>query len=177
MSTARLEAAQAQAVVRRLNAFRHLSEAAVKTLKEKVSERILRLGAGQDLVSEGEQPNRIRVVLSGWLSRYKTLEDGRRQIVNFVLPGETCDAHVYLLSRMDHAIGTLTPVVYSEIEPEDFEKLAESDRRLAEALPGSPDEDAAIAQIGDLERQLDERAASAVLVGTRSRDQGHSFDR
>ncbi|MBV9529795.1 MAG: Crp/Fnr family transcriptional regulator [Bradyrhizobium sp.] len=134
MSTARLEATQAQVVVRRLSAFRRLSEPAVKALKEAVGERILRVGAGQDLVSEGEQPDRIRVVLSGWLSRYKTLEDGRRQIVNFVLPGETCDAHAYLLSRMDHSIGTLTPVVYSEIEPEEFEELAESDRGLAEAL-------------------------------------------
>src|SRR5262249_21131138 len=107
MSTARLEASQAQVVVRRLSAFRKLSEAAAGALESAIRERILRVGAGQDLVSEGEQLDRIRIVLSGWLSRYKTLEDGRRQIVNFVLPGETCDAHAYLLSRIDHSIGTL----------------------------------------------------------------------
>jgi len=44
------------------------------------------------------------------------LEDGRRQIVNFILPGDTCDAHIYLFSTMDHLIATLTPVVYSELE-------------------------------------------------------------
>jgi CRP-like cAMP-binding protein len=129
-----METTQAQVVVRRLNAFRHLSEAAVSALEKAVRGRVLRIGAGQDLVSEGEQPDRIRIVLSGWLSRYKTLEDGRRQIVNFVLPGETCDAHAYLLSRIDHSIGTLTPVVYSEIEPHQFEELIKSDRGLAEAL-------------------------------------------
>lgn len=129
-----MEATQAQVVVRRLNAFRHLSEAAVSVLEKRVGERVLRVGAGQDLISEGEQLDRIRIVLSGWLSRYKTLEDGRRQIVNFVLPGETCDAHAYLLSRIDHSIGTLTPVVYSEFEREQFEDLVESDRGLAEAL-------------------------------------------
>jgi CRP-like cAMP-binding protein len=129
-----METTQAQVVVRRLNAFRHLSEAAVSALEKTVRGRVLRIGAGQDLVSEGEQPDRIRIVLSGWLSRYKTLEDGRRQIVNFVLPGETCDAHAYLLSRIDHSIGTLTPVVYSEIEPHQFEELIKSDRALAEAL-------------------------------------------
>lgn len=134
MSTVRMETTQAQVVVRRLNAFRHLSEAAVSALEKAVRGRVLRIGAGQDLVSEGEQPDRIRIVLSGWLSRYKTLEDGRRQIVNFVLPGETCDAHAYLLSRIDHSIGTLTPVVYSEIEPHQFEELIKSDRGLAEAL-------------------------------------------
>jgi len=129
-----METTQAQVVVRRLNAFRHLSEAAVSALEKAVRGRVLRIGAGQDLVSEGEQPDRIRIVLSGWLSRYKTLEDGRRQIVNFVLPGETCDAHAYLLSRIDHSIGALTPVVYSEIEPHQFEELIKSDRGLAEAL-------------------------------------------
>src|SRR6516225_8554066 len=95
MSTARLECTQAQTVVRRLSAFRELSESAVTALEKAVGERIVRAGAGQDLVSEGEQLDRIRIVLAGWLSRYKTLEDGRRQIVNFVLPGETCDAHAY----------------------------------------------------------------------------------
>ena len=134
MSTARLECTQAQTVVRRLSAFRELSESAVTALEKAVRERIVRAGAGQDLVSEGEQLDRIRIVLAGWLSRYKTLEDGRRQIVNFVLPGETCDAHAYLLPRIDHSIGTLTPVIYTEIERERFEELVESDRGLAEAI-------------------------------------------
>jgi CRP-like cAMP-binding protein len=129
-----MEITQTQVVIRRLNAFRHLSEPAVSALEKAVRGRVLRLGAGQDLVSEGELPDRIHIVLSGWLSRYKTLEDGRRQIVNFVLPGETCDAHAYLLSRTDHSIGTLTAVVYSEIERLQFEELVESDRGLAEAL-------------------------------------------
>ena len=134
MSTARLECTQAQTVVRRLSAFRELSVSAVTALEKAVGERIVRAGAGQDLVSEGEQLDRIRIVLAGWLSRYKTLEDGRRQIVNFVLPGETCDAHAYLLPRIDHSIGTLTPVIYTEIERERFEELVESDRGLAEAI-------------------------------------------
>jgi len=134
MSTARLECTQAQTVVRRLSAFRELSESAVTALEKAVGERIVRAGAGQHLVSEGEQLDRIRIVLAGWLSRYKTLEDGRRQIVNFVLPGETCDAHAYLLPRIDHSIGTLTPVIYTEIERERFEELVESDRGLAEAI-------------------------------------------
>jgi CRP-like cAMP-binding protein len=134
MSAARVEAAQVQAAVSRLNAFRPLSAEAGAALERSIRERILRSGAGQDLVSEGERPERVHIVLSGWLCRYKTLEDGRRQIVNLVLPGELCDSHAYLLSRMDHSIGTLTPVVYSEIERERFDELTASDQTLAEAL-------------------------------------------
>lgn len=134
MSPTRFDGTQTQVVLRRLGAFRPLSGPAAAALDKAVRERILRLGGGQDLISEGDRPDRIRFVLSGWLARYKTLEDGRRQIVNFVLPGEICDSYSYLLARMDHSIGTLTPVVYSEIERDRFEELVASDRTLAEAV-------------------------------------------
>jgi CRP-like cAMP-binding protein len=134
MSPARFDGTQTQPLIRRLSAFRRLSETGAATIDRAARERILRAGAGQDLISEGDRPDRVRIVLSGWLSRYKTLEDGRRQIVNFILPGDTCDPYGYLLSHMDHSIGTLTPVVYSEIERDRFEELVASDRTLAEAL-------------------------------------------
>lgn len=134
MNLPRIETAQVQAVVRRLNAFRRLSEAVCTSLERVLREHVQRAGVGQDLASEGERPDRIRVLLSGWLARYKTLEDGRRQIVNFILPGEFCDTYTYLLSHRDHSICTLTPVVYSEIDRERFEELMASDRMLAEAL-------------------------------------------
>lgn len=134
MSTVRLDGSLTQSAMRRLNAVRHLSEAATAAFDKALRKRIVRAGAGETLISEGERPDRIRVVLSGWLSRYKILEDGRRQIVNFILPGEICDAFAYLISRMDHSIDALTQVVFSEIEREHFEELIASDRTLLEAL-------------------------------------------
>lgn len=76
----------------------------------------------------------MRLFLSGWAVRYKVLDDGRRQIVNFILPGDTCDAHVYLFSKLDHSVATLTPVVYSELSREAFERLVSSDVSVAEAF-------------------------------------------
>jgi CRP-like cAMP-binding protein len=134
MSPARLDSSQAQPVVRRLNAFRQLTETGVAAVEKALQNRILRAGAHEDLISEGDKPDGVRMLLSGWLCRYKTLEDGRRQIVNFVLPGDTCDAHVFLLSAMDHSIGTLTPVVYAELDRVHFDDLVASDRLVAEAL-------------------------------------------
>jgi CRP-like cAMP-binding protein len=126
--------AQTQPVMRRLSAFRQLSEPATAALDRAVRDKILRVGAGHDLIREGDRPDRIRVILSGWLARYKTLEDGRRQIVNLLLPGDICDAYAYLFAQADHSIGTLTPSVYAEIERDRFEELVASDRTLAEAL-------------------------------------------
>jgi CRP-like cAMP-binding protein len=134
MSTTRGAGTKTDAVIRRLSAFRPIREAAAAAVDRTLRERILRVDAGHDLIVEGDRPDHIRVVLSGWLSRYKTLEDGRRQIVNFILPGDTCDPFAYLLSRQDHSICSLTPVVYSEIERGSFEALIASDSMLAEAL-------------------------------------------
>jgi CRP-like cAMP-binding protein len=134
MSITRGNEAQTEPVIRRLKAFRQISATAAAALDKALRERILREGAGHDLIVEGDRPDRIRVVLSGWLARYKTLEDGRRQIVNFVLPGDTCDAFVYLLARMDHSICSLTQVVYSEIDRERFETLVAGDIGLSEAV-------------------------------------------
>jgi CRP-like cAMP-binding protein len=124
----------AQPVIRRLNVLRPLSEEAVTSLELAILEGLQRAGQGEDLISEGDQVDSVRIVLSGWLYRYKTLEDGRRQIVNFILPGETCDAHAFLLSTMDHSIATLTPAAYADIKRARFEKLVAADRSLAEAF-------------------------------------------
>lgn len=124
----------AQPIVRRLNTLRPLTAQAIAALEQAVLEGLQHAGPGEDLVSEGDTVDSIRFVLSGWLSRYKTLEDGRRQIVNFVLPGETCDAHAYLLPRIDHSIAAVTPVAYAEIKRLRLEKMVADDRSLAEAI-------------------------------------------
>ncbi|HVX75173.1 MAG TPA: Crp/Fnr family transcriptional regulator [Bradyrhizobium sp.] len=128
------ESGQAQPILRRLNALRRLSEVGVAAIKTAVRETVLKAGAGEDLVCEGDRPDVVRLFLSGWAFRYKMLEDGRRQIVNFILPGDTCDAHIYLFSRLDHSIATLTPVVYCELNRESFERLVSVDRSVAEAF-------------------------------------------
>jgi CRP-like cAMP-binding protein len=123
-----------QPVVRKLNTLRQLSEAGIAAIKTAVREKIVKAAAGEDLVCEGDRADTIRMFLSGWACRYKALEDGRRQIVSFVLPGDTCDAHIHLLSIMDHSVATLTPVIYAELDRTAFERLTSADKSVAEAL-------------------------------------------
>lgn len=123
-----------QPVVRRLSALRRLSEAGAAAIKDAVRERIVKAAGGEDLACEGDRCDSVRIFLSGWACRYKTLEDGRRQILSFVLPGDTCDAHIYLLSSMDHSIATLTPVTYSELDGNAFERLMAADRSITDAF-------------------------------------------
>ena len=43
--------------------------------------------AGTELLAEGETTDKLYVVLSGWVLLHRILEDGRRQILDFALPG------------------------------------------------------------------------------------------
>lgn len=45
------------------------------------------VAAGTELIAEGETSNNLYVVLDGWLILDRILEDGRRQILDFALPG------------------------------------------------------------------------------------------
>ncbi|MGX9425747.1 MULTISPECIES: Crp/Fnr family transcriptional regulator [Bradyrhizobium] len=129
-----IEGNPAQPVIRRLNALRRLSDDGIAALERAIREGMQHVGPGEDLISEGDAVHGVRILLSGWLCRYKTLEDGRRQIVNFILPGETCDAYTYLLPVMDHSIASLTPVVYAEVKRAQFEALVAHDSSVAEAF-------------------------------------------
>ncbi|MBI1402496.1 MAG: helix-turn-helix domain-containing protein [Porphyrobacter sp.] len=90
--------------------------------------------ARTDIAREGENPTVIRLLVSGWACRYKDLPDGRRQIVGFFLPGDFCDLNVYILSELDHSIGSLTAVRYYEIQPEQFQDVIDERPRLTRAL-------------------------------------------
>ncbi|MCK1494511.1 Crp/Fnr family transcriptional regulator [Bradyrhizobium sp. 180] len=124
----------AEPVIRRLNVLRPMSAEARQSLEYALLEALQRTRSGEDLISEGDAVDSVRLVLSGWLCRYKTLEDGRRQIVNFIFPGESCDAHAFLMPAIDHSIATMTPVVYAEIKRAHVESLVANHRSLAEAF-------------------------------------------
>ncbi len=68
-----------------------------------------------DISVEGTLPRSVMLVQEGMAVRYRNLPDGRRQIMTFLIPGDLCDPHVFLLKTMDHSIGTITAVRASSI--------------------------------------------------------------
>ncbi|MGP7796498.1 Crp/Fnr family transcriptional regulator [Sphingomonas sp. CLY1604] len=88
----------------------------------------------RDLIREGDRPRNVNLIVEGWAFRYKTLEDGRRQIIAFYLPGDLCDPNGYILKEMDHSVGALTAVRYVEIARERIEALTAMGPRLDQAL-------------------------------------------
>jgi CRP-like cAMP-binding protein len=63
---------------------------------------------GQTIIDEGEKVRDIHLVLTGLAARTKFLEDGQRQIMAFLVPGDLCDVEVFVLEAMDHAITALS---------------------------------------------------------------------
>jgi CRP-like cAMP-binding protein len=48
----------------------------------------IEINVGAYILSEGDTQKKIFFVLQGWGITYKSLKDGGRQILNFVLPGD-----------------------------------------------------------------------------------------
>lgn len=93
-----------------------------------------RVDARRDIIGDGERPDRVHLILEGWACRYKILRDGQRQITALLLPGDICDLHVFVLDRMDHAIGAITPVTFAYIDRAQFGELTRSRPRILRAL-------------------------------------------
>ena len=121
-------------LVRKLEHFVRLSPADRAVLSRAAAERVRNLGPRLDIVREGERPKSVNLILAGWACRYKQLEDGRRQIVAFLLPGDLCDLNVFILPEMDHSIGTITPVTVAELSRDAFEELALAHPQVVQAL-------------------------------------------
>lgn len=72
----------------------------------KVGHRIV--PAGMDIIHPGQEDTELYTLFSGWAFRYQTLPDGRRQILNFLLPGDLVGLQASLLSAAQHGIEALT---------------------------------------------------------------------
>lgn len=92
------------------------------------------VAARRDLIREGDHPRYVHLIVEGWACRYKTLPDGRRQIVAFFLPGDFCDLNVYVLREMDHSVGAITKLRIADISREDMDALTGSHPRITQAL-------------------------------------------
>ncbi len=97
-----------QALIQKLESFTVLDDADREALAA-LSAGARSYRAGEDLVQEGERPECVFLLTEGWACRYKMLPDGQRQILAYMLPGDTCDIFNHSIDRMDHSIGAMGP--------------------------------------------------------------------
>jgi CRP-like cAMP-binding protein len=60
------------------------------------------------VIAEDTHSPHLYTVLEGWGFRYKMMEDGRRQVLNFIVPGDMVGLQGAVLEYMDHSVEALT---------------------------------------------------------------------
>jgi CRP/FNR family transcriptional regulator, anaerobic regulatory protein len=70
----------------------------------------LKVRAGRNILSENENSPNLYTVLSGWVLKYKAVEDGRRQVTNYGLPGDLIGLQASVFDAMHHSVEALTDV-------------------------------------------------------------------
>lgn len=69
----------------------------------------LALERGGQVLTQGVHSNELYTVLSGVLIRFRLMEDGHRQIINFLFPGDLIGLQSMLDEPMTHGVEALTP--------------------------------------------------------------------
>ncbi|MDP1999184.1 MAG: Crp/Fnr family transcriptional regulator [Rhodoferax sp.] len=82
------------------------------TLVQSLKRREVRLEAGAILIHEGQTDAPLYTLYSGWAFRYKTLSDGRRQILSFLLGGDFIGVQQKMGDASAHGVITLTEAVF-----------------------------------------------------------------
>lgn len=119
--------------IRKLEGFVTLSDAD-RAILERISTHTRFLGPRVDLICEGDKPDGIFLVMEGMVCRHKVRENGSRQIMAYLLPGDLGDLDVALLDTMDHTISTLSACRVVRIAPDTIAELMQHHPQIARGL-------------------------------------------
>ena len=86
------------------------------------------------IVADGGPYDGIGIVQAGWMMRSKTLPDGRRQVINFALPGDFLCLDALTFDHAFYDLSTLGRAVVTRRSVSEFEKLCSEFPRLAFAI-------------------------------------------
>ncbi len=89
--------------------FTQVSDAELAFI-EKFRRQESTVGTGEAILREGESSNLLFTLRAGWAFRFRSLPDGRRQILNFLLPGDFIGLQAELSGQVPHGVEALTPV-------------------------------------------------------------------
>jgi len=116
--------------LRALPVFRAFEEQELEFVsKFKRGELIVDKGAS--VLVEGSHSAHLFTAFSGWGFRFKLLDDGRRQILNYVLPGDMIGLQAALMGEMEHSVEALTAMRLCVFEREKLKTLYSNHPGLA----------------------------------------------
>ena len=120
-------------MIRKLERFAKLSDED-KELVIHASRDVRTFDRRQDVIGEGDRPDHVHLLLEGWAGRYKSLANGERPIMAFLIPGDLCDIRIFLFEEMDHSIGLLSDAKVVKIPAAEMLGLMDRYPRIERAL-------------------------------------------
>jgi CRP-like cAMP-binding protein len=81
---------------------------------------------------EGDRLRQIYQLFDGWACRYKVLKDGRRQILSFLLPGDSLNMPSLYRERAGYSVKTLTPISVCVFNTPDLSDFIRANPPIAE---------------------------------------------
>lgn len=144
-------------LVRKLRVRDQVSDAEADILRDAVA-RIEDIPLGRTLVVPDQRLEQSMLLVSGFVARYKDLSNGQRQITDIHVAGDFVDLHGFLLKRLEHHIGTLSPIRMAFVPHDRLTRISEEQPHLLRMLWLSTLIDAAIQR----ERMLSVGRRSAI---------------
>ncbi|MDD8022461.1 MAG: Crp/Fnr family transcriptional regulator [Paracoccaceae bacterium] len=80
----------------------------------------LKVDPGTTILMEGSNSPQLYTVLSGMGTRYKTLENGRRQVINFLFPGDFTGLQAGIMGEMKHSVEATTQMTLCAFRRDDL---------------------------------------------------------
>lgn len=79
--------------------------------------------AGKTIIYESKHNKELATILSGWAFRYRSLPNGKRQILNFLLPGDFIGLQEQMAVVSPHGVEAITDVTLCIFKRDELWKL------------------------------------------------------
>lgn len=110
-----------------------LGEALARDIRALARDRV-EISGGRPIVKENERCMQLYLVESGWVFRSRGLASGRRQIVNYALPGDLLCTDSLLFKASSFDLTARTPVTLARIEAPQGAEMFDKHPGLAAAV-------------------------------------------
>lgn len=78
---------------------------------------------GATILMEGTRNPHLYTVVTGFGFRYKLMRDGRRQILNYIVPGDLVGLQGTLMGELQHSVESLSPMMLCVFERDQLNEL------------------------------------------------------
>jgi CRP-like cAMP-binding protein len=103
-------------LIKKFNCLRPLSHRETNILK-RLHEQEIMIGARQEILNHGNLSQKSFIVNQGWAYRYYDLSNGKRQIINYYLPGDIINPFSLVRPKATYSIASISSLYVSVFKP------------------------------------------------------------